>query len=77
MNQTPERREAPLADLLQGFKNYPPVLTAADVADLLNLSVQEVRRLTRTGNLPGRRLGKSYRYFRDEVVAWLNDQAPA
>lgn len=59
-------------ELLRGFAGYPPVLTAAQVAELLAINVQEVRRLSRSGDLPSRRIGKSYRYFRDEVVAWLN-----
>jgi excisionase family DNA binding protein len=61
--------------LLAGFSDYPPVLTASDVAELLTMSVQEVRRLTREGLLPARRVGKAYRYFRDEVITWLDQQA--
>jgi len=60
------------AELLRGFVEYPPVLTATQVAELLAINVQEVRRLSRMGDLPSRRIGKSYRYFRDEIVAWLN-----
>ena len=62
--------------LLAGFSEIGPVLTAQQVADLLALSVQEVRRLTRDGKLPARRVGKAYRYFRDEVVMWLDQQTP-
>lgn len=58
--------------LLEGFAEYPPVLTAAQVAELLSMNVQEVRRLSRSGLMPSRRIGKAYRYFRDEVVSWLN-----
>lgn len=70
------RSEPDLKELLSGFVGYPPVLTASDVAELLNISVPEVRRLSRTGKLPSRRVGKAYRYFRDEVVAWLDSQTP-
>jgi PTS system nitrogen regulatory IIA component len=62
-------------DLISGFTDYPPILTTAEVADLLTMSVQEVRRLTREGHLPARRVGKAYRYFRDEIVRWLDQQA--
>lgn len=58
--------------LLQGFADYPPVLTTSQVAELLSMNVQEVRRLSRDGRIPSRRIGKAYRYFRDEIVAWLN-----
>lgn len=60
--------------LLEGFADYPPVLTTSDVAEILSINVQEVRRLTREGRLPARRIGKAYRYFRDEIVLWLNNQ---
>ena len=40
------------AALLSGFSDYPPVLTSAEVAELLSMSIQEVRRLTRNGHLP-------------------------
>ena len=59
-------------DLLRGFADYPPVLTTAQVAELLSMNVQEVRRLSRDGRIPSRRIGKAYRYFRDEIVAWLD-----
>jgi excisionase family DNA binding protein len=60
--------------LLGAFAAYPPMLTAGEVAELLSLSTQEIRRLTREGSLPGRRVGKAYRYFRDDVVRWLDSQ---
>ena len=70
-----EETVAPSA-LIAGFAEFPPILTAAGVAELLSISVQEVRRLTRERKLPARRIGKSYRYFRDEVVGWLHGQSP-
>ena len=69
--------ESDLDQLLRGFVSYPPILTTSEVAELLNMGIQEVRRLTREGRLPARRIGKSYRYFRDEIVAWLDLQTPS
>ena len=71
MQETPAKSE-----LMAAFVEFPPILTAAEVAELLSISVQEVRRLTRERRLPARRIGKSYRYFRDEVVTWLDSQVP-
>ena len=65
-----------LQALLPSFASYAPILTTSEVANLLSMSVQEVRRLTREGILPARRVGKAYRYFRDEVVGWLDAQSP-
>jgi len=53
-----------------------PVLTAAEVAELLRLNVDYVRLLSRQGVLPAHRVpgGRAFRYFRDEVLAWLREQ---
>lgn len=61
-------------DVLAAFAGYPPILTADQVADLLALSSPEIRRLTREGSLPGRRIGKSYRYFRNDIIQWLDSR---
>lgn len=53
-----------------------PVLTAAEVAGLLQLNVDYVRWLSRQGVLPAHRVpgGRVYRYLRDEVLGWLAEQ---
>jgi len=58
------------------LEEYPEVLDAAQVAELLGLSVDYVRRLSRQGVLPAKRLpgGRTFRYFRDELVEWLREQ---
>jgi excisionase family DNA binding protein len=56
--------------------DYPPVLDAAQVARLLNLNIDYVRKLSREGVLPAKRLpgGRTFRYFRDEILDWLRAQ---
>ena len=56
--------------------DLPLVLDAAQVAQLLNLNIDYVRKLTREGTLPASRLpgGRTYRYFRDDILAWLRAQ---
>lgn len=53
-----------------------PVLTTTQVARVLQLSIDNVRRLSRDGTLPARRLpgGREFRYFQDEILAWLQSQ---
>ncbi|HSL25073.1 MAG TPA: helix-turn-helix domain-containing protein [Acidimicrobiia bacterium] len=53
--------------------DLPPILDAAQVADLLGMNVQMVRRYAREGRLPAYRLpgGRSFRFFRDEVFTFL------
>lgn len=49
------------------------VLTAEDVAELLRLNIDYVRKLSREGTIPCHRLpgGRAFRYFRGEVLDWL------
>lgn len=49
------------------------VLTAEDVADLLRLNIDYVRKKSREGVIPCHRLpgGRTFRYFRGEVLDWL------
>lgn len=56
--------------------DYPPVLDAAMVADLLQMNIDTVRRLSREGVLPAHRLpgGRSFKYLKDEVIDWLRAQ---
>ncbi len=65
-----------LEELKKSFAEYPPILTTQDVADLMSMNVQEVRRLVREGRIPARRIGKAYRFFRDELVIWLYNREP-
>jgi excisionase family DNA binding protein len=43
------------------------------VAEMLGMNVQVVRRMAREGSIPAYRLpgGRSFRFFRDEVLEWL------
>lgn len=52
----------------------PEVLTAEEVADLLRMTPGNVRRLARDGEIPATRIGGSWRFSRDRIVALL---APA
>lgn len=51
----------------------PPILDAAQVADLLGMNVQMVRRYAREGRLPAYKLpgGRTFRFFRDEIFEFL------
>jgi excisionase family DNA binding protein len=52
---------------------YPPVLTAAMAAELLQVHVEYLRRLVREGKLPSHRFpgGRELRFLRDELLQWL------
>ncbi len=51
-----------------------PFLTLEDIADLLELNVNTVRRYVREGKIKAIRLGKSYRVRREEFERFLKEQ---
>ncbi|MBW3579132.1 MAG: helix-turn-helix domain-containing protein [Actinobacteria bacterium] len=55
---------------------YPPVLDAAMVSELLGMNIDTVRRLSREGILPAHRVpgGRTFKYLRDELLEWLAAQ---
>jgi excisionase family DNA binding protein len=52
-------------------KQYPPLLTSAHVAELMQCTIGEVRDQVHRGDLPAVRWGQQFRFFRDEVLAVL------
>jgi excisionase family DNA binding protein len=57
-------------------RDFPPVLTAAMAADLLQVHVESLRRMVRDGRVPSHRFpgGRELRFLRDELLAWLAAQ---
>lgn len=53
--------------------DYPPILDAAQVSELLGMNVQMVRKYAREGRIPAYRLpgGRSFKFFRDEIFDFL------
>ena len=48
------------------------VMTAREVADLLSMPVSTVYHLARQGDLPARRLGRTWRFLRPRIEELLN-----
>ena len=49
----------------------PDVLTVEQLADLLQVDEKTVRGLAAKGELPGRKLGRHWRFSRQAVLEWL------
>ena len=56
------------------FQSYEPaeVLDAGQAAELLQVDEATIVELAETGKLPGRKLGKAWRFSRAALVAWLS-----
>lgn len=62
--------------MAQNPTDFPPVLTAAMAADLLQIHVEYLRKLVREGKVPCHRFpgGRELRFLRDELLGWLAAQ---
>jgi PTS system nitrogen regulatory IIA component len=49
------------------------VLTTEEAAEFLKLTPFTVRDYARRGILPARKVGKAWRFFKPDLVAWLRD----
>ena len=60
-------------------EEYPPILDAAQVAELLGMNVQMVRRYAREGRLPAYKLpgGRTFKFFRDEIYDFVRSHPVA
>jgi excisionase family DNA binding protein len=47
------------------------ILNSREAADFLDVSVETVVREARAGRLPGRRIGKEWRFSRRVLIEWL------
>ena len=63
----------PTAPRSSAAATYPPVLTAAMAAELLQVNVEYLRRMVREERIPCHRFpgGREMRFLRDELLAWL------
>ena len=54
-------------------EDFPPILDAAQVAELLGMNVQMVRRYAREGRLPAYKLpgGRTFKFFREEIYEFV------
>ncbi len=67
---------APPDDTPASPGEFPPVLTTAMAAELLQVHVEHLRRLVREDKIPCHRFpgGREMRFMRDELLDWLQAQ---
>ena len=49
----------------------PDVMTVAEVSEYLRLTESTVYRLVRTQEIPGRKIGGTWRFSRQQLESWL------
>ena len=65
---TPSARDLVIGEIR---RDYPPLLTVPQVAQLMQCSVADVYDKVHQGEIPAVRWGKQFRFFRDEVIESL------
>jgi excisionase family DNA binding protein len=68
--------ESEVDDMAVGSHSFrpfepPEVLSPAEVAELLQVEEPLVQKLADSGELPGRKIGKEWRFSRSAVLEWL------
>jgi excisionase family DNA binding protein len=72
---TDERRDADVRKtaIEEIRAQYPPLLTTSHVAEMLHCTIGDVRDKVHSGELPAVRWGQQFRFFRDEILAKLEE----
>lgn len=56
------------------LQTYPEIMTVEEVAEYLRTSERTVLNWTNDGNLPGGKMGSVWRFRRDDINRWVNEQ---
>jgi excisionase family DNA binding protein len=57
------------------MSEYPEIMTMEQAADLLQVSVRTLQRMVKTGDIPGRRVGRQWRFDREQLKEWVRGEA--
>jgi len=49
----------------------PEILTTDEAAEMLRLSPYAVRDMARKGLIPSRKVGKGWRFYKPDLLAWI------
>ena len=72
MDSTPETPPAVQPASFEAIRReYPPLLTVPQVAQLMQCSVTDVYDKVHSGEIPAVRWGQQFRFFREELLASL------
>ena len=58
-------------DMAESRKENDEILTVGQVSKPLKLHQRTIYKLARNGTIPGRRVGKSWRFLKSEIIKWF------
>jgi excisionase family DNA binding protein len=53
------------------YPGLTPLMTLEEVCEWLQIDNQTIRRLARIGQIPGLKIGKAWRFNREELAKWV------
>lgn len=71
-----ESEDQPVDETLERMRReYPSILTTAQVAEMLDLNVRTIMSMANDGRLPASRLpgGRKFHFFLEDVIATLRE----
>lgn len=54
-----------------GIENLPDVMTLQELAEFFKISESTIRRAIKDGSLEYLKIGKDYRFEKEEVIRWV------
>jgi excisionase family DNA binding protein len=61
---------------MEAYMRVDEILTANQVAELLQIHPRTVYKLVKQGSLPGRKLGGGWRFSRNEILTMVHARLP-
>lgn len=59
------------------MSNEPWILSTSEASKLIRISANKLRELADGGAIPAYRIGKNWRYRREDLIQWIERQALA
>ena len=53
----------------------PPMMNVEEVADYLRVAPATIYRLAQQGKIPGAKVGRSWRFSKERIDRWLEEQS--
>ncbi len=58
-------------------RHFPEILTLPELAEYVRVSKSSLYHYSRDGKIPGRKIGRHWRYHKSAIDAWVKNDKPA
>ncbi len=57
-------------------RTFPEILTLPELAEYIRVSKSSLYHYSRDGKIPGRKIGRHWRYHKSAIDAWVKNEKP-